>query len=93
MTFRSTSQIVVMRTSLSLPQPWMCSLPRPLTPQTATRSVSLGPAGLASPSSSLPGSSARARRRDRGEAGRQRGGVLEEMAASGRAHGMIPSRG
>ena len=47
-TFKSTSQIVVIRTSSSLHQPEMWSLPRPWTPHTATRSVSLGPTGLAS---------------------------------------------
>ena len=51
-TFKSTSQILVMRTSFCLLQPATWSIPRPWTPQTATRSVSLGPAGLPSALSS-----------------------------------------
>ena len=40
-TLRSTSQIVVIRASLSLVKPWMCSMPRPRTPMTAIRTTSL----------------------------------------------------
>src|SRR5262245_60928899 len=43
-----------MRTSFWLFQPEMCSFPLPLTPQTATRTVSLGPPGFVSPSPSSP---------------------------------------
>ena len=42
MTARSASQIVVMMQLLRLAKPWTWAMPRPLTPTTATRRVSLG---------------------------------------------------
>ena len=89
---RSTSQIAVMRTSLRWLQPAMWSLPRPLTPQTAIRTVSFGPDGLVSPSPSsgaamafTPGIAA--------IAAASLGGVRKKLSARQRAHGWGPLHG